>query len=407
MEDKGVRLFNNEVIRLTKEYKELASQKIKEAEKFGGKDLNFRSSKQMHQKFYIEKGYKPKLNDKGNMMLDGKKLVELAAIDPLAQIILDFRGANHMLSNFFEPYSRFKVRESDGEWVLHPSFKQCGPVTGRFACGDPNLMCVASEDTIRNKTRVEYKPKHVLGPRKGYVWYLPDYKQIEVWVFAFMAQEKDMMGPLLQGFDFHGAISKVVWGHEKDYEEKYDSYRKRAKLILFCKLYGGGVKKIASLLEIYKDDKGDLDIPKAQKFLDDYDSKFPGVPRFQKRMMNKIEREGRIYNPFGRMYSIDPNYSYKGVNYIIQGTCADIMKCAMLNVDKLFRTKWPGCHILITLHDELICEIPAKYHSKKLMRELITAMQGDFHTVLGIPQPLPVSMEIATKCWAETKEVKL
>ena len=407
MEDRGVRLFYPELKRLTKEYEKYSDDRIKEADTCGGKGLNFRSPKQMNQKFYVEKKCKPKYNDRGNYMLDGKKLVELAAVDPLARIILDFRGANHMLSSFMRPYDRFKSRDEDGEWILHASFKQVGPVTGRFACGDPNLMCVASEDTIRNKTRVEYKPKRVLGPRKEHWWYLPDYKQIEVWVFAFIAQEMGMMQPLMEGYDFHGAVSKTVWGHEPDYQEKYDSYRKRAKLILFCKLYGGGVKKIASLLEIYKDDKGDLDIPKAQKFLDDYDAKFPGVSKFQKRMMAKVERERVIYNPFGRMYSIDPEHSYKGVNYVIQGTCADIMKCAMINVYNLFQTKWKGCHILITLHDELICEIPNRYHSKRLMRDLIEAMQGDFHTVLGIPKPLPVSMEITKGTWADSKEVKL
>ena len=400
MENRGVKLHYEDMLKLMKEYKSYLNKQLKLAENLGGKGLNFRSSKQMTQKFYVEKGLKPEFSKKsGNYSLDGKKLMELAQVDPLAQVILNYRGASHMLSSFLNPYDRFKSRDDEGNWILHPSFKQCGPVTGRFSCGDPSLMCVASEDTIRNKTQVEYKPKRVLGPRKGYLFYLPDYSQIEVWVFAFLAQEQVMMKALLEGFDFHSYIAEIVWGQEADFHEKHSAYRKRAKLIMFCKIYGGGVNKIASLLG--------CEPKEAQLFLDRYDSELPGVSLFMKRTMNQVEREGVIYNAFGRMYKIDAQYSYKGTNYLIQGTCADIMKSAMIEVHKLFTTKWKGCHILITLHDELICEIPERLHSKKLMRDIILAMQGNFHTIVGIPKPLPISMEIARDCWANAKEVKL
>jgi len=340
--------------------------------------------------------------------LDGKKLQELAHHDPLAQVILNYRGANHMLSNFMHPYDRFKSKDDTGNWILHPSFKQCGPVTGRYSCGDPSLMCVASEDTIRNKTQVEYKPKRVLGPRKGYLFYLPDYKQIEVWVFGYLSQDKTMQEALLSGRDIHGEIARQIWGHLPDFEEKYSSYRKRAKLILFCKFYGGGVKKVQFLLNLdITDPSNRITEQVAQQFVDDFEGKLPGVAKYMKRVMNEVEREGVIYNPFGRMYKIDPRYSYKGTNYMIQGTSADIMKSAMLNVHDLFQNKWKGCYIIVTLHDELICEIPLKLHCKHLMRDIIKAMQGNFHEIIGCPVPLPISMEIAYERWANAKEVKI
>lgn len=408
MENRGVKLHYEEMVALMKEYKQYQNKLLKEAENLGGKGLNFRSPKQMTQKFYVEKGFKPKLNKRGRPTLDKDKLVELATQDPLAQIILNYRGASHMLSSFLNPYDKYKSRDKKGDWILHPNFRQCGPVTGRYSGSDPNLMQVASEDTIRNMTQVEYKPKRILGPRKGYLWYLPDYKQIEVWVFAFMAKDKIMTDTLLSGKDIHGEIAKQIWGSEPDFEKNYSSYRKRAKLILFCKFYGGGVNKVLFLLnQEGRDLQRKYTAREAEGFVQDFEIKLPGVAQYMKRVMNEVEREGVIYNPFGRMYKIDPQYSYKGTNYMIQGTSADIMKSAMINVYDLFQKKWKGCYILITLHDELIIEVPFKYHSKKLMLDIITAMQGNFHTTIGCPKPLPISMEVARDRWSNAKEVKL
>ena len=408
MENRGVKLHYSEMCTVMKEYEVYIQKQLKLADTLGGKGLNFRSHKQMTQKFYVEKSIKPEYNKKGGYVLNKDSLTRIAQQDPLAQVILNYRGANHMISSFLKPYDKFKARDDKGDWILHPSFKQCGPVTGRYSCGDPSLMCVASEDTIRNMTQVEYKPKRVLGPRDGYLWYLPDYKQIEVWVFAFLAQDKVMMDILLSGRDLHGEIARQIWGSEPDFEDGFSSYRKRAKLILFCKFYGGGANKVLFLLnQEGRDLKRKYVIQEAEQFIKDFEEKLPGVALYMKRVMNEVEREGVIYNPFGRMYKIDPDHSYKGTNYMIQGTSADIMKTAMLNVYDLFQKKWKGCYILITLHDELILEIPFKYHSKKLMRDIVEAMQGDFHTIINCPKPLPISMEIARDRWSNAKEVKL
>jgi DNA polymerase I len=408
MENRGVKFYYEESKLLVKEYETYIKKQLKIADTLGGKGLNFSSHKQMTQKFYIEKKFEPKYNKRGGYVLNKDKLIEIAQQDPLAQVILNYRGANHMISSFLKPYDKFKARDEKGDWILHPSFKQCGPVTGRYSCGDPSLMCVASEDTIRNLTQVEYKPKRVLGPRKDHLWYLPDYKQIEVWVFAFLAKDETMMQALLTGRDFHGEIARQIWGNEPDFEEKYDSYRKRAKLILFCKFYGGGSGKVMFLLnQEGRNLTRKYTLQEAEQFIQDFETKLPGVAKFMKRIMNEVEREGVIYNPFGRMYKIDPQGSYKGTNYMIQGTSADIMKTAMLNVYDLFQKKWKGCYIVITLHDELILEIPIRYHSKQLMRDIILAMQSNFHTIIGCPKPLPISMEVARDRWSNAKEVKL
>lgn len=400
MENRGSRVFSEDLIRLRKFYEDYRAKQLVIAEANGGKGLNFRSPTQMVKKFIDEKGHTPiYFTKKGNPQINGDFLKHLAENknEPLAKAILESKGASHMISGFLDPYERFKVKENDTTWVLHPNYRQCGPITGRFSCGDPNLMQVASPTTGRRRTEVTLRPREAFGPRDGYVWYLPDYSQIEVWVFSFLAKEQAMCQALLEGRDFHGAVAEKVWGKLPTFKTDHSYFRKRAKLLMFCKLYGGGVRKVAYLT--------DSTVEEAEKFVREFDSQLPGITTFMKRMINRAEREGKIINPLGRTYYIDSRFSYKAVNYLVQGTSADILKNAMIRINTLFETKWKDCHILLTLHDELVMEIPLKYHSKKLMRDIITEMQKD-STEVGIPVPLPVGMKIAKSRWAETIEIE-
>lgn len=400
MENKGTRVFPEDLVRLRKWYTKYRDKQKVIADAHGGKDLNFRSPTQMVRTFIELKKYEPMYwTKKGNPQINGDFLKHLADEkgDKLARAILEHRGSDHMITGFLNPYELFRTQEAENVWTLHPNYRQCGPVTGRFSCGDPNLMQVASPTTGRKRTEVSLRPREAFGPRPGHVWYLPDYSQIEVWVFSFLAEEKAMMQALLAGRDFHGAVAEQVWGNHPEFHTNPSYYRKRAKLLMFCKLYGGGVKKVAYLTDATE--------AEARQFVQDFDSRLPGVNLFMNRMVNRVRREGKILNPFGRTYYIDANFSYKAVNYLVQGTSADILKNAMIRIDKLFRKRWKGCHILLTLHDELVLEVPLEYHSKQLMREIIYEMQRD-SALVSVPVPLPVGMKIAKHRWSDTKEIE-
>ncbi len=400
MEERGARVFNEDLISLRKFYTAYRNKHSKIADKNGGKGLNLKSPKQMIQKFIVEKGYTAlSQTEKGNDQVNADFLNHLAETknDKLAKAILEYRGAEHMITGFLDPYERFKVNERPETFVLHPNYRQCGPVTGRFSCGDPNLMQVASSTAGRKRTDITLRPREAFGPRDGHIWYLPDYSQIEVWVFSFLAQEQAMMKALLEGRDFHSAIAQQIWGHTENYKANPESFRKRAKLLMFGKLYGGGAKKIAYLI--------DSSIEEAKEFIYDFNEKLPGVNRFTNQMINRVVREGKIQNPFGRYYYIKSDFAYKAVNYLVQGSSADILKRSMIRIHELFQERWKGCRILLTLHDELVMEIPKEYHSKQLMREIIEEMQRDSAKV-NVPVPLPVGMKIATKRWAYTQEIE-
>ena len=413
----GVTVYPDRLKSLREEYLAYANKHLAKAKKLGG-DLNFNSPPQMVKKFFIEKGYKPlsfgselKVKADGstnaimpkkypdrNPKCDGDFLLHAATKldDKLAYSILEYKAGMKMINSFLDPYELFRTQLPDGRWVINPGYKQMGTKTGRLSCSDPNLMQVASETTGRKKSDLALRPREAFGPRPGYVWYLPDFSQMEVWVFAFTAKDETMMQTLLEGRDFHGSVAEKVWGNKPDFEENKSYYRKRAKLLMFCKLYGGGTNKVAYLT--------DSTPAEAKVFVKEYETELPGVRKFMDRVINRIERDGFMINPLGRTYFFDKRFAYKGVNYMIQGSCADLMKNAMVYVHDFLNKYWKGCKILLTLHDELMIEVPEKYHSLELMRGITRQMQRD-SKALGVPVPLPIGVKIVTKQWNKTTEI--
>lgn len=419
IEERGVRVHRNDIRRLTKYYRRYIAKQKHNAAEDGYPDINFRSSKQKVKAFFIDKGYQPKafnpppkkLKDRefcrehgwpGNPKCSADVLNELYAEhdDALAKAIMEAGVGSHTISNFLAPAEMYSyVPEGESEHILHTSLKQVGPVTGRMAASDPNMMNVASETTGRNFADIGPRAREIFGPREGYLWLLPDYSQIEVWIFGFHSEDEEMIEALLSGEDYHGRISRQVWGHEPDFLERKSYYRKRAKLIMFCKLYGGGVKKVALLLR--------EPVEVAAKFVRDFDKRLPGIERYMKRMINRCRRSPFMQNPFGRAYYVEQRFAYRITNYLTQGTAADVFKEALIEVDDLFQNgPWPDCHIVLPYHDEIICEIPEDVYCQELCDDIVERMQIPSERA-GIPVPLPVGMKVSRVRWSTTRKVRL
>lgn len=390
MENRGCRVHPSDINRLRKYYQNYMNKQMKLVHKNGGKGLNFNSPKQMHHKFYKELKFKPKYNDDGNTTLDSKQLVKLAKESPLAKAILEWKAGDHMLSAFLNPYEKFMAKEK-GEYILHPNYRQVGPATGRISCSDPNLMNVASEKTGDRKADIALKPRECLGPRKGHVWYLPDWSQIEVWIFAFLSKEKTMIKTLLSGKHFHTANAEKIWGNRPDYKEKIGIYKKKAKGLFFGRLYGGGKRTAANTL--------DCKISEAIEFIAEFDEALPGVTEFISKISDHIKEKGWIKNPFGRLYRIHGDYAYKGVNYLIQGTAADIAKRAMIRLYRLLKKDYPKAKLILMFHDEFVIEVPKANDTINLRKAIIEAMQVD-NKKLGIPIKIPVEMDLVKSRWS-------
>lgn len=401
MEEHGITVKLGRTRQLRKFYVSHAEKHMAEVHKRVSKDFNPGSQKQLKAYFVDQLDYVTEnRTDKGNPKIDGTQIAKWADEheDAVCRSILEWKASKKAVDEL-DRYEFFAVRDGTGRYSLHPRWKATGPITGRFACGDPNLMQITNEFSGRKRATLETRQRECFGPARGRMWYQIDYSQIEVWLFAFVSNDDTMKEALLSGRDFHGAVAEKVFSTRRsDYETDKARYRRRAKLIMFSKLYGGGVNRIAQLIN--------CSVRESREFVSDFDTELPNVERFMKRLTNRTVREGKIVNLFGREYPVESGREYKCVNYVIQGTAAEIMKRAVVRVDDILRVEWPEAWIAATIHDELVIDLPVGYHSKRLLRQVIRAMQAD-HEEVGIPVPLPVKTKVVTHHMLNGREVQV
>jgi len=403
MEKLGSRIYLDVVNKLLRYYRAYSKKQARKMAELGYPDFNPRSPKEKKEYFIDKMGYEPiRYTDAGNPSCDGEFLKHCAEVhkDPMARAVLEMSNAEIAISSHFQTWHDLGIPDTPGSnvIVLHPSFKQTGTRTGRISCTRPNLMNVPSEQTGKRKSKVAMKGRQCFGPRPGYYWYLPDYSQVEVRLFAYLSKSKEMVQAILDGDDFHSYVTKQVWGWVPDYEARPRYYRKRGKQINFTKLYGGGPRPVAMELECTHEE--------AKQFIKDYDERLPDVKRFMDEIKNEVIRNGFIVSPFGRHYYMDSRFAYRATNYIVQGTAGDIMKRGMIYIDAMLKRDWPEAHLLIQVHDEVCIEIPKKYHSKKLMRQIIFEMQRGAD-LIQVPGLVKADMKFTSSDWSRTTEIEL
>lgn len=399
MEASGVRIdmdvVNKEIAHLEaeeKKYKKEIFNQIK-------KEINIDSPKQVAELFYKElKLPITHKTEKGEPSVNTKALASLD--HPLVRLYEQCQGCQHALRNFFYKYKNLAVKE-DKHYVLHPDFQQIGPITGRYACRNPNLQNVANALTTRS--RVAIQARTPFKPRDGYNWYCFDYSQIELWIFALLSKEKILLNALLNGRDLHGETANHVWGNGKDIvaEEKQKSgkstSRAKAKMLLFGKIYGIGVRGVMDLVCCSE--------AEAKQYLDEFDKAFPTITKFMQSYSRQAELDGYIKNVYGRKYFIDPKYSYRAVNYLVQGTAADLLKEKMIETTNYLESVKVDARLIMTIHDELVFEIRKSHATKNLLRKIKSIME-DNHNKFEVPR-FKVKVEKVKENWSIKETVVL
>ena len=403
MENFGVKIDKERVEEIKVYYNDIVVKAEETKALLGYADLNTRSPKQMKEVFYDKLGaspeYKRSKDSKGNrtkkLTTDKNALKKWAVDFPLAASIVDIKTSQHELSSFIEPMD--KLSASDGR--VHPNYNQAATITGRLSCSAPNLQNISNvKEAV--KGRVKLRARELFVPEKDHVLYFPDYSQIEVWVSAYLSQDPVMCGALAGGLDMHGSFNDKFFGERPDYVDKKESYRKQVKIGTFTTIYGGGVDAIVDALGCPKTVAAD--------FLAYFRERYCVLHQYGKLLESVANEHGWVENPFGRIYLNRGDVAYKMLNYMVQGSAAEVMKRALINVYNLTQLpEWEGAKLLLTIHDELCIEVPNRLHSKKFMREVIKAMQGDFHTYFGMPRPFDVSMAWTPTRWSEKQEIDL
>jgi DNA polymerase-1 len=272
---------------------------------------------------------------------------------------------------------------------VHTTFNQTGTATGRLSSNNPNLQNIP----IRTETGREIRAAFIAA--KGNLLLAADYSQIELRLLAHYSEDPLLTHAFREGHDIHQLTASEVFGVPRD--QINAEHRRRAKAVNFGIVYGLSPFGLAQQLGIEQKE--------AKKYIEGYFEKYAGVRKYIDRVIEATRRDGFVRTEFGRRRPIpdinSKNVSMRGfaertaVNTPLQGTAADLIKLAMIRIDKLLTDKKLKSRMLLQVHDELVFEVPKE--EVETMRALIEdAMQN----VYPLRVPLVVDVGVG-KNWRD------
>ena len=323
-----------------------------EVHKLAGQPFNLGSPKQLQHILY-EKMNLPvvKKTPTGQPSTAEEVLQELAADFPLPALILEYRGLAKLKSTYTDKLPTMVDRASR----LHTSYHQAVAATGRLSSSEPNLQNIP----VRTEEGRRIRKAFVAPP--GQLLLAADYSQIELRIMAHLSGDKGLLQAFAHGLDVHKATAAEVFGVPLD--EVSGDQRRAAKAINFGLMYGMSAFGLGRQLHIGRN--------QAQEYMDRYFERYPGVAAFMETIRKQARETGYVETLFGRrLYLPDINASNgqlrqaaerAAINAPMQGTAADIIKQAMIQVDAWLTQEAPPVTMIMQVHDELVFEVADSY----------------------------------------------
>ena len=351
MEQYGVRIDANLLGKQSQEITEKLAELEKKAFDIAGEEFNLGSTKQL-QRIFFEKLQLPviKKTPKGAPSTAEEVLHELAHNYPLPDVILQHRSLSKLKSTYTDKLPKM-INPDTGR--VHTSYQQAVAATGRLSSTDPNLQ------NIPIRTAEGRRVRQAFVPEDGYKIVAIDYSQIELRIMAHLSQDKSLLNAFAEGLDIHRATAAEVFGCKT--EEVTDEQRRQAKAVNFGLIYGMSAFGLARQLGIARND--------AQHYMDKYFERFPGVLKYMEDTRKQAKDQGYVKTLFGRRLPLPDIKASNGarrkgaeraaINAPMQGTAADIIKKAMLQVADWIDTNncKDDARMLMQVHDELVFEI--------------------------------------------------
>ncbi len=318
--------------------------------KIAGGDFNLNSTQQLRQILFEKLGLPVLRKTKTGASTDAAVLEELAEMGhEVPRLMIEYRELEKLRSTYVDALPQL-VNVRTGR--IHTSFNQTVAATGRLSSSDPNLQNIP----IRTDIGREIRKGFVAAP--GTVFLSVDYSQIELRVLAHFSGDPAFVTAFTQGIDVHKQTAAVIFG--VPIEQVTADMRGRAKTVNFATLYGQGPFSLARQLGISRDE--------AKAFIDTYFERFKGVRDFLDSQVEMAKRVGYVETLMGRRRFVpeleSKNWSLRqfgervAQNTPIQGTAADLMKKAMIDVQAALDAIGAGAAILLQVHDELLLEVP-------------------------------------------------
>lgn len=335
--------------KLTKEMAaQIAALEILAVEQ-AGESFNLKSTKQLGAILFEKLGLPVIKKTKTGYSTDVSVLEQLRNEHPLVRTILEHRKLTKLHSTYLEGL-RPLINTVTGR--IHTHFQQLVTVTGRLSSTDPNLQ------NIPTRTELGKKIREIFVPGEGYDYLLScDYSQVELRVLAHIAQDELLLESFLHGQDVHARTAAEVFGVPLD--EVTGTMRTRAKAVNFGIVYGISDFGLAKQLDISRGEAG--------RYIENYLGRYTGVKKYMDDMVASAKKHGYVQTLFGRRRYLPDinsrNFNLRGfaertaINTPIQGTAADIIKIAMVNVQKALEQGGYKSRILLQVHDELLLEV--------------------------------------------------
>ncbi len=349
MERAGVRVDEAFLGELSIEYEKELGRIQGEIHALAGEEFLVSSPKQLQRILFEKLKLPPVKKTKTGFSTDESVLEQLSAQHELPAKILAHRRLAKLKSTYVDALPRL-VNPTTGR--IHPSFHQTGAATGRLSCTDPNLQNIP----IRTEEGVRIREAFV--PAEGMVLASADYSQVELRILAHFSEDESLIDAFESGEDVHRRTAAEVAG--VDPEEVDADQRARAKAINFGIIYGSSAFGIANQLGIATSD--------AQATIDTYFERYKGVRRFLDETVATAREQGFVTTLLGRRRYL-PDLASRNrvlrqaaermaVNSVIQGTAADLIKKAMIEVDQALAAEAPEARMIVQVHDELVFELP-------------------------------------------------
>lgn len=333
----------------------------------GMPDLNVNSAKQLGEALFegLKIDPKPKKTKTGQYRTDEEYLQSLAENHQVIEKILEYRGLKKLLSTYIEALPKL-IHPETGR--IHTSFNQAVTATGRLSSTNPNMQNIPIRDDLGREIR-----KAFTAPDKEHLILSADYSQVELRLMAHLSGDEDLQQAFRNGEDIHAATAAKIYG--VPLQEVTRDQRRKAKTANFGIIYGISAFGLASRLRIPRSE--------AKELIDNYFKHYPGVQRYMDNMIERARETGYVETIFGRRRYLPDirsgnhltrSYAERNaINAPLQGSAADIMKIAMIHVDRKLQETGSKARIVLQVHDELVLEVPNGEINeiKKLVTELM------------------------------------
>jgi DNA polymerase-1 len=381
MENHGVLLDTAMLDGLSKDFAARLAELEGRIFELAGGPFNLNSPKQMGEVLFERLDLKTGKKTKGKTgwSTDNEVLSALAEEHEIARLILDYRGVSKLKSTYTDALPRLVSRRTGR---VHTSYNQTVTNTGRLSSSDPNLQ------NIPVRTDEGRLIRHAFIAPPGHVILSADYSQIELRVLAHLSGDQVFCHAFANDEDIHTRTASEVFGLFP--EMVTSEMRRQAKTINFGIIYGQGAFSLAKQLGIAR--------KTAEEFIAAYKERHSGAVAFLDSCIRQAEETGSVITILGRRLPIPDIRSTNGnvaafarrnaINYPIQGSAADIIKCAMIRVDKRIRAEGLRSRLVMQVHDELVFEVP---EAELLAMELLVEEEMSHAVEARVPLKVDIS----------------